>query len=227
MDNEISRLGSTATTDEPEFAYLAPASSPAVYSDGHTDFSKEANLLYHDHASSASYLPRPPHIAIPTSSPSVSGATRHRLDTAVIVGIVLGAVAFVIAAGSIVFYLFYRKRSSGRTRKREPRSSSWIDLERKNSSELSLPPYDEVKAPELGAFALYTKYVPRTLGRLSPVSQTVPPTFDLIKEHHLSSDLSTEPATPPARNGTRKTESPGYLDDISLTVTPFDTRFDS
>ncbi|KAG6862239.1 hypothetical protein C0995_002170 [Termitomyces sp. Mi166 len=241
MDQEIGRLDSVAPTRRPmfvspvstlsngvvEYGYPTPLSPPHVP----TGISREVTPSISTPTSSASYWPRPPHIAIPAPSPSISRAVDNRLDTGAIFGIVIGALAFVIGIGTIVFCLCHRKRSSGATRKEES-LRNWIDLESEsNISDLdSLPPYDEVKAPELGASAHYTKYVPRTLGRLSPISQMVPPTFDLIKEHHFSSDSSTDSQASPMRKGSKGTHqniSPGYLNDIELRVTPFDTRFNS
>ncbi|KAG5342946.1 hypothetical protein C0989_005895 [Termitomyces sp. Mn162] len=233
MDQGIGMLDSVGTTYEPLFAESVPtlshgvvaySSSTPVLPDTSTGIPMQATLP--TPTSSTLYLPRPPHIAIPTPSPSVSEAADDRLDIGAIVGIVLGVLAFVVATGAIIFYLCRRKRLSSETKKQASRGS-WIDLESKNIRYdlASLPSYDEVKAPALGASAHYTKYVPRTLGRLSPISQMVPPTFDLIKDHHLFSDLLTDPTTPPAR-GTGQNTSPDYLNDIELTVTPFDTHFD-
>ncbi|KAG6820978.1 hypothetical protein H0H93_008607 [Arthromyces matolae] len=163
---------------------------------------------YSTPAPTTSFTPSPPHIVHPSLPPS--RVIHNNFSTDTIIGIALGGATFIAILAGTIFYLCRRKRLSGQQKKKKI-GCGWKDLESEDAFDLaSLPSYDEMKSPELKTSSHYTKYSARTQGRLSPVSQTLPPTFNLIKEHHSSCDPFTDPnpssaARPPCSEMGQKT----------------------
>ncbi|KAG6907666.1 hypothetical protein DXG01_007870 [Tephrocybe rancida] len=200
------------------YSYSTPAPSKAL-----TTSAEQVTLTLVAPTLSASYRPTPPHIAIPSQThPAFTAATGAPISTGAIVGIVLGVLALVIASTSAIFYFYHRKRKLDRADQ-----GSSQDIEKKGAT-FDLRShhfhFEDSKAPPLSDLDKYTEYVPRTEGRLSPVSQMVPTTFGRIKEHHTSSDPFADPKYPSTCNNTREGTSERRIDAIDMVISPSHAR---
>lgn len=142
-------------------------------------------------------------------------------------GAVIAGFLLVVAIIISVFYCCCRNRPRHSWRKSGP--GSWQDLEGKDingvgaaalNADSHLDVFKELDTPESDAQDNYTKYVPRTDCRGSPLTKSISPTLSRIMKHHSSPDPFADSQAAGGRNG------PGYILDsevanaIEMTVQP-------
>ncbi|KAF5386000.1 hypothetical protein D9615_002500 [Tricholomella constricta] len=164
-------------------------------------------------ASTVRFVPPPPHIfptwSVPSqphhSQPTAANMSRSNVNTGAIAGGIVGGLALVILAVAAIFYCRSKNRVPYNRWKGLARDS-WQDLEGKTGgaaapSASAFPPLSEAKTPESIAQDNYTKYVPRSEGRFSPLTKTINPTFNRIAQHHSSSDPFSDRASSQFKDG--------------------------
>ncbi|KAG6842101.1 hypothetical protein C0991_002755 [Blastosporella zonata] len=212
MNQHLDRLDSTITTRE---LYPVSTISPGSVTHGYSTTvpsntpvasSKLITLTFATPAPSVWYRPSPPHIALPTVHhiPTSSAMDHSQLTPGPIVGIVFGVLGVVMTIAMAIFCFCYRKR----TKFGRPAKAGWQDLEHKGAVAGRKPHYERATVTA-DILPNYTEYVPRTEGRLSPVSQSIPSTFGRIKEHHTL-DPFADPKIP----------DPYYTNNIEMSLNP-------
>lgn len=171
------------------------------------------------------FMPPAPHIHPPWSTqihtrPTSARSKPASINAGAIAGGIVGGFVLVIAAVAAVF-CFRSRRGSRRNRWKTHARGSWQDLEGKGAPLAATPgrPFDEAERPEPGVEDNYTKYVPRTDGKLSFLPKTVSPTFTRIMQHHSSGSLDpfADPQIEPQRHGGCSNDD---VDNIEMKVNP-------